>query len=245
MNPLINLFTYQPIDCNKLFITRKRALTLAEVLITLGIIGIVSAMTIPTLYTNYQKRLTLTRLKKTYSQLNQLVKTIDEENGLSVLAGRPSDFVPKYILPHFAGATLYSASPNHEQAMCHNPKHAYYAVKNRKAQYNSLVSGGYCAGYISTPFMPSYTVSVELPDGTCIGFNQFVNNTNLYPYGTIFVDVNGSANPPNCFGKDLFFFYYDENSGSVKAADWYGSYNAYKIIKNGWTFPKSYPWKAR
>lgn len=245
MNPLINLFTYQPIDCNKLFITRKRAFTLAEVLITLGIIGIVSAMTIPTLYTNYQKRLTLTRLKKTYSQLNQLVKTIDEEDGLSVLAGRPSDFVPKYILPHFAGATLYSASPNHEQAMCHNPKHAYYAVKNRKAQYNSLVSWGACTGYISTPFMPSYTVSIELPDGTCIGFNQFVNNTNLYPYGTIFVDVNGSANPPNCFGKDLFFFYYDENSGSIKAADWYGSYNAYKIIKNGWTFPKDYPWKAR
>lgn len=38
--------------------------TLAEVLITLGIIGVVAAMTIPTLMTNYQKKSTATQLKK-------------------------------------------------------------------------------------------------------------------------------------------------------------------------------------
>lgn len=38
------------------------AFTLAEVLITLGIIGIVAAMTIPTLINNYQKKITVTRL---------------------------------------------------------------------------------------------------------------------------------------------------------------------------------------
>ena len=42
----------------------KKAFTLAEVLITLGIIGIVAAMTIPTLITNYQKNITITRLKE-------------------------------------------------------------------------------------------------------------------------------------------------------------------------------------
>lgn len=220
------------------------AFTLVEVLITIGIIGIVAALTIPNLITNYQKRITLTRLKKQYSQLNQLMKTIDEEYGLSVLATTPSDFVPKYILPHYPGATLYKASPNHEQAMCHNPEHSYYSVKSRKAQYNTLVSWGSCQGYISTPFMPNYTVSIELADGTCLGFNRIINPP-FYPYGTIFVDVNGSANPPNCFGKDLFFFYYDQDSGSIKAANWYGSYNANKIIKDGWTFAKDYPWKAK
>ena len=34
---------------------KKRAFTLAEVLITLGIIGIVAALTMPTLIGNYQK----------------------------------------------------------------------------------------------------------------------------------------------------------------------------------------------
>ena len=38
-----------------------KAFTLAEILITLGIIGVVAAMTIPTLITNYQKKQTVTK----------------------------------------------------------------------------------------------------------------------------------------------------------------------------------------
>lgn len=34
----------------------KKAFTLAEVLITLGILGVVIAMTLPALITNYQKK---------------------------------------------------------------------------------------------------------------------------------------------------------------------------------------------
>ena len=54
----------------------KFAFTLAEVLITLGIIGIVSAMTIPTLINNYQKKVTVTRLQQTYSMLNQALNCL-------------------------------------------------------------------------------------------------------------------------------------------------------------------------
>ena len=43
----------------------KAGFTLTEVLITLGIIGVVAAMTIPNLITNYQKRSTVIQLKKT------------------------------------------------------------------------------------------------------------------------------------------------------------------------------------
>ena len=43
----------------------KLAFTLAEVLITLGIIGIVAAMTIPTLLAKYQEKQTVTKLKQT------------------------------------------------------------------------------------------------------------------------------------------------------------------------------------
>ena len=42
----------------------KKGFTLAEVLITLGIIGVVAAATIPSLITAYQKRATESQLKK-------------------------------------------------------------------------------------------------------------------------------------------------------------------------------------
>ena len=47
--------------------------TLAEVLITLGVIGIVAALTMPALIANYQKKVFETRIKKFYSVMNQAV----------------------------------------------------------------------------------------------------------------------------------------------------------------------------
>ena len=44
--------------------------TLAEVLITLGIIGVVVALTMPSLIANYQKQETIARLKKVYSTIS-------------------------------------------------------------------------------------------------------------------------------------------------------------------------------
>ncbi len=38
--------------------------TLAEVLITLGIIGVIAALTLPNLIANYQKKVWATQLKK-------------------------------------------------------------------------------------------------------------------------------------------------------------------------------------
>ena len=52
---------------------RKTAFTLAEVLITLGIIGVVVAMTLPTLIQNHKKKEIVTRLEKTYSIMNQAI----------------------------------------------------------------------------------------------------------------------------------------------------------------------------
>ena len=90
-------------------ILKNKAFTLAEVLITLGIIGVVAAMTIPTLMTKYQKHVALTRLKKTYSQLNQVFKLLNEEQGLEVMEGLPRNTVPTYILPYYAGAKILSS----------------------------------------------------------------------------------------------------------------------------------------
>ncbi len=44
----------------------KKAFTLAEVLITLGVIGVVAAMTMPSLVANYQKKVWVNQLKKLY-----------------------------------------------------------------------------------------------------------------------------------------------------------------------------------
>ncbi len=58
-----------------------KAFTLAEVLITLGIIGIVAAMTLPALIQKNQETELTTRAKRTYSELNQAIKLYEAQNG--------------------------------------------------------------------------------------------------------------------------------------------------------------------
>src|SRR5574344_2889396 len=57
------------------------AFTLAEVLITLGIIGVVAALTIPTLINSYKKQEESVKLKKFYSSMTQAIKLSEIENG--------------------------------------------------------------------------------------------------------------------------------------------------------------------
>ncbi len=62
-------------------LSRKFGFTLAEVLITLGVIGIVAAMTIPTLVSNYQEKATIAKVKKFYSDMSHACKLAVVENG--------------------------------------------------------------------------------------------------------------------------------------------------------------------
>jgi prepilin-type N-terminal cleavage/methylation domain-containing protein len=57
------------------------AFTLAEVLITIAIVGVVAAITIPTLIQNAKEKSTVTRVKETYSILSQAYKHAEEEYG--------------------------------------------------------------------------------------------------------------------------------------------------------------------
>uniref|UniRef100_UPI0040289A2A prepilin-type N-terminal cleavage/methylation domain-containing protein n=1 Tax=Candidatus Scatousia sp. TaxID=3085663 RepID=UPI0040289A2A len=63
---------------------RYKAFTLAEVLITLGIIGIVASMTLPTLVGKYKKVQTISQLKKTYTVLNQAFRHSEADNESSL-----------------------------------------------------------------------------------------------------------------------------------------------------------------
>lgn len=58
--------------------------TLAETLITLGIIGVVAALTMPSLIQNQKRKEASTRIKKFYSVISQAIKLSEIENGPSL-----------------------------------------------------------------------------------------------------------------------------------------------------------------
>ncbi|MBP3924917.1 prepilin-type N-terminal cleavage/methylation domain-containing protein [bacterium] len=60
---------------------RKTAFTLAEVLITLGIIGIVAAMTLPSIFEKHRKQVAMSKLKKISSTLSQACKMASIDYG--------------------------------------------------------------------------------------------------------------------------------------------------------------------
>ncbi len=59
----------------------KRGFTLAEVLITLAVIGVVAALTIPVVVRNYQKTQTVVKLKKVYTTLANTTNLIISQDG--------------------------------------------------------------------------------------------------------------------------------------------------------------------
>ncbi len=61
--------------------SKQKAFTLAEVLITIGIIGIVAAMTLPALLQNYANHVVETRLQKFYTIFNQAIQLAETEYG--------------------------------------------------------------------------------------------------------------------------------------------------------------------
>ena len=88
---------------------KENAFTLAEVLITLGIIGIVAAMTMPTLITDARKKSTATKVKKFYNIINNAVQFSIAKNGdVEIWMGEAriytyeenAQFVKDYFLPY-------------------------------------------------------------------------------------------------------------------------------------------------
>ena len=199
---LTNLFPYFPIS---FFPKKKVAFTLAEVLITLGIIGIVAAMTIPTLMQKYYERQTVVKLKETYSILSQALKSASQEEGL------PEEWGLHTATPETAekgGAILKKylklatdCGVNDERGTCF-PQENYVSL-DKKESYNLA----------NTP----YEYKMILLNGSAITF-RFVNpeaEKALYDAGMIMsfkVDTNGPAKP-NVIGRDLFMMRYYEGKG--------------------------------
>ncbi len=90
---------------------KKNAFTLAEVLITLGIIGIVAAMTLPVLIEKHQKVVHVNRMKQTYSILANAFYMARQEYGEpknwdwdanNLSEENLNRFIEKYLLPYLS-----------------------------------------------------------------------------------------------------------------------------------------------
>ena len=105
---------------------RRAAFTLAEVLITLGIIGIVAAMTIPTLISSYKKHAAETKLRYFYSMMTNAIKLSEVENGpieqwTNVLDAE--DFFNTYLKKY-----IKTAASNSVTEKCADCRSEYYVA---------------------------------------------------------------------------------------------------------------------
>ena len=81
----------------------KKAFTLAEVLITLSIIGVIAAITVPTLMTNIEHQKTAVFLKKAHTVLNQATKMSTVDNGDYSIWDKDiehEEFIKQYYAPY-------------------------------------------------------------------------------------------------------------------------------------------------
>lgn len=191
------------------------AFTLAEVLITLGIIGIVAAMTLPTLIKNNQRKETEARLQKAYSTISQAFLSAQAKHGEAKYWPEWDDaetILTKYIAPEIKGAKVFPTNTSIANLMCYEGKfHSGVGVNDEATQYIWMDKV-----YLSTPFLKNNTASIKLMDGTCIGLNKASEKYSKQ----MFIDTNGSYRAPNMAGKDLFFFVVEDNNIKPRGYDW-------------------------
>ena len=175
--------------------SRKIAFTLAEVLITLGIIGIVAALTIPSVIEGYKEKETVAKLKKVYSVLSQSYELYMQETG------EPFKWS--------ADSSIYDRGEDEQYVEFFNILKKQY--KKVKECHNEFV-GCYSRGYYKTLLGNDYTygygeragkgkLSLVTPDGVTIGFGW----DGVWQQDKILVDLNGPKKP-NRGGYDAFAF---------------------------------------
>ena len=229
----------------------KRAFTMAEVLITLGILGVVIAMTLPGVIEGYQKAETINRLKKAYSVIAQAIE-LSEVHNESVkywnFNQSNADFFNQYLKPHFAKINETT-----------------YGKISDKVQYTRP------NGSVENTFTPFYSnaLVVSTVDGMTFYFSSYINAN----YKSIVVDLNGYKKP-NRFGRDLFMFSISPEYGLVpygykgtcdmgnaydtfdreylksarrygcskQAGETNGAFCSALIITDGWEIREDYPW---
>jgi prepilin-type N-terminal cleavage/methylation domain-containing protein len=198
---------------------KKSAFTLAEVLITIGIIGVVAAITLPTLMHKIKGKIVQNELKHVHAVLNQAYKLAIAENG------------------DITGWELKTANSAPGALAIYSYFKPYLKIgKDCGTGTGCFYSGTYKALFNdSWAWQPNtYPVyaKVKLLDGTSLAFwgngNTNCRNTDTY-CGAIYFDINGDA-PPNKAGVDYFKFQILKDgvvAVKISDSDPYGSHCKY------------------
>lgn len=179
------------------------AFTLAEVLITLGIIGVVAAMTLPTLIQKQNDRANITRLKKVYSSLSQAYLMVKEEHGSSeiwdIRDGNQASTrtIFSYFEPYFR---IVKKCDNVAGCWSDSTK----SLSGQAAHWSGVNYLGY--GYYGFILEDGTYLSLDLCLTQYAYFGLPYNSNEMNTqFVLFFVDVNGNKNP-NTVGKDVFGF---------------------------------------
>lgn len=181
--------------------TRRIAFTLSEVLVTLAIIGVVSALTVPTLMNKYQKQSYIVQLHKVYTDLSQALELILTEEGKTSLHT----------------TTLSANSPGWTpEASVGSFLKTYFKIVNDCGGTNADTSriGPPCFSekYSSIDSSDSFFVqnpngvSVTLANGVAMSMTPIQRKEDSLSCATIAIDTNGPKGP-NVLGRDLFIMY--------------------------------------
>lgn len=179
----------------------KKGFTLAEVLITLGIIGIVAALTIPAVMKNYKNRVYVSQLQKVYSQISDAAKSVmnDEQS---------SNFYTTT-----AGAIHSCSDPNNgkcESGAGYFLNNYFKTVKKNcgifgTANANSCVVQQYKSidGRNAGSIGGDYCIQTSNGAAICMNLTRRAADPNNPLTAYLNFDVNGPAEP-NITGRDVF-----------------------------------------
>lgn len=193
--------------------SKSFAFTLAEVLITLGIIGVVAAMTIPTLIANYQEKVLVNKAKRGYTTLMQALNMYKSTNytaadnyGNLFVTGESDIEVLSKLVPYMRVKKTCERYTDNECG-------GNYPVKHAKPRDN---------GHGINTSDNLWGARVVLQDGMIFSLQNMNEKTNACGYdytynngtatatnpicGRIWIDTNG-VNAPNRYGSDVFAFY--------------------------------------
>lgn len=176
----------------------KLAFTLAEVLITLGIIGIVASMTIPTLMQKYYEHQTVSKLRETYSIISQALKQLEDEyGGIESWGIKTYDEEAATILADRFKTVLKVAT---DCGTVDENEHCF-------ARSYKFLNGNSFDGYAKN----SMYYKITLLNGTSVIFK---GGNSAGKRATFMVDTNGPSKP-NTWGRDVFEIDYSERYGLV------------------------------
>lgn len=189
----------------------KKAFTLAEVLITLGIIGVVAALVMPGVIGNYQKRTWVAQLQKGMNTWNNSMEKMLADDGVEYL--NDTEFVRSAVDAGNSNVYMYYIAQN-------NPDTFNIFKKHFNITYSTPVtkSINYLKGAASGN---NFTYTIKTPDNVWydVGF-YYLNNSSSdivslkVSNGQVIIDVNGPKGP-NTYGRDIFWFYLDAKGNLV------------------------------